>query len=167
MMLRRTMVLVVALAGSMACASESYSPPEGGAWQLARVYLSPTGPFREATGVTVFACNLAETQHRLQLYAEKVRPGALYSVWIVTMDGNKVASTWEATSRWRPLRADAQGVVAFVSNLPWCPVGRDVVVVKYHPSGVNRGFWGGITVLKGYLRTMEETSEPADGGGTG
>ncbi len=98
---------------------------------------------------------MAETQHRAQVYATNVRAGALYTLWLVKMDGMKVASAQELTSNWRPLRADARAVIAFVGNLPDCPVGRDAFVIKYHPNDQKGGFWDGVTVLKGYLVTME------------
>jgi hypothetical protein len=142
------------LSGS-AGASESYQPPEGGAWQTARLYLRGSGPFARATGVAVFSCNDAETQHRVQLYAKRVRPGARYTLWLLKMQGAKVAQTFEVTSGLRPLRSDSRGTVSFIGGLPWCPVTRDVFVVKHHPSGSRAGFGGGITVLKGYLPKME------------
>lgn len=139
-----------------AWASESYKPPEGGdTWQKANLYLEPVGLFKKASGVTVFACNMAETQHRCQLYAKNVRPRALYTLWIVDMEGFKVKRTHELTSRWRPLRADKRGVLYFTGNLPWCPVGRDAFVVKYHPNERRHKFSDGITVLKGYLVKVE------------
>ena len=149
---------VLAMAATIAAgavASESYTPPEGGSWQMSRLYLKPVGPFGEATGVAVFACNLAETQHRVQVYVTGVRAGALYTMWLVKMDGNKVVGTYEVTSRWRPVHADVNGVLSFVGNLPWCPMGHDAFVVKYHPDGERKGFWDGVTVLKGYLKTMD------------
>ena len=155
-MTRRAVILTVAtLVCVCAWGSESYHPPEGGSWQMARMYLKPTGPFREATGVTVFACNLAETQHRAQVYATGVRADRLYTLWLVKMDGANVASKYELTSRWRPLRSDVNGAISFVGNLPWCPIGHDAFVIKYHPNDQRGGFWAGITVLKGYLKAME------------
>ena len=139
---------------SVAFASESYKPPEGGAWQLARLYLKPTGPFGDASGVVAFICNMAETQHRVQSYVKGVRPNETYTLWLVQMNGMKVAKTHEITSHWRDLRSDRRGVIANISNLPWCPVGWDAYVVKYHPDGDPDGWNDGITVLKGYLKEM-------------
>ena len=146
---------------SVAIASESYKPPEGGAWQMERLYLKPTGPFDDASGVVAFACNMAETQHRVQSYVEEVPANSTYTLWLVDMDGNKVADRHEITSRWRDLRSDDRGVISNISNLPWCPVGWDVYVVKYHPDGDPDGWGDGTTVLKGYLKQMNGAS--ADG----
>ncbi len=155
-MLRYPLLLLLAVTpGASAWASESYKPPEGGAWQKATLYLKPTGPFHDAAGAVVFACNMAETFHRCYLHVKGVRPDALYTLWLVDMEGSKVRRTHEMTSRWHKLRADRQGMISFVGGLPWCPVGRDVVVVKYHPNDRRAGFSQGITVLKGYLRTMQ------------
>lgn len=153
--MRRLLSLGTVLLCTVAFTSESYHPPEGGAWQKARLYLSPVGPFHQASGAAVFACNLAETQHRCQLYAKGLRAGARHTVWLVDMQGTAVQRTYELTSRWRPLSADQRGVLYLITDLPWCPVGRTAVVVKYHPSGRARGFDDGLTVLKGYLAKME------------
>jgi len=147
---------------SVALASETYKPPEGGAWQMERLYLKPTGPFRDATGVVAFACNMAETQHRVQSYVRGVRANAVYTLWLVDMEGGKVANTHEITSRWRDLRSDKRGVISNINNLPWCPIGWDVYVVKYHPDGDPDGWSDGVTVLKGYLKEMT-----ADASGAG
>jgi hypothetical protein len=154
-MLRYAPVLLIAVACGSAWASESYQPPEGGAWQKARLYLKPAGPSPDASGVAVFACNTAETFHRVQVYARGVRSRGVHTLWLVDMEGSKVKRTHEMTSRWRKLRADRRGVAYFIGSLPWCPVGRTALVVKHHPNERRRGFDDGITVLKGYLRTME------------
>ncbi len=147
----------------VAFASESYKPPEGGAWQMERLYLKATGPFDDATGVVAFACNMAETQHRVQSYIEGVRANSTYTLWLVKMEGNRVADRHEITSRWRDLRSDKRGVISNISNLPWCPVGWDVYVVKYHPDNDPDGWGDGVTVLKGYLKEMTDAN--SDGGG--
>jgi hypothetical protein len=153
--MRRLLLLSAVLWGTAALASESYHPPEGGAWQKATLYLTPVGPLGQASGVAVFSCNLAETQHRYQFYGKNVRAGALCTVWLVDMEGTKVRRTHELTSRWRPLRADRRGVLYHIANLPWCPLGRGVLVVKYHPNDRARGFGDGITVLKGHMAKMK------------
>ena len=155
-MLRYYLPLVGVLLSGAVWASESYHPPEGGgAWQKVTLYLKPTGPFQEASGAVVFACNTAETFHRSYLYAKGVRADALYTIWLVEMDGFKVKRSHQITSKWSKLHADNRGVVSFVTNIPWCPVGKDALVVKYHPNDRKGSFDQGITVLKGYLRTME------------
>ena len=151
-------VTILLLACSLASASESYKPPEGGAWQVARLYLKPTGLFDDASGVVAFACNMAETQHRVQSYIKGVRPNAAYTLWLVQMDGMKVKNRHEITSRWRDVRSDERGVISNINNLPWCPVDWDAYVVKYHPDGDPDGWDDGVTVLKGYLREMLDDS---------
>ena len=164
-MMKRHRVLLTALlmASSLAFASESYKPPEGGAWQMERLYREATGPFDDATGVVAFACNMAETQHRVQSYIEGVRANSTYTLWLVDMEGSRVAKTHEITSRWRDLRSDRRGVISNISNLPWCPVGWDVYVVKYHPDGDPDGWSDGITVLKGYLKEMTDGNSGSGG----
>lgn len=147
---------------SLAAASETYKPPEGGAWQMERLYLKPAGPFGDASGVVAFACNMAETQHRAQSYVKGVPANSTYTLWLVKMDGNRIARRHEITSRWRELRSDRRGVISNINNLPWCPVGWDVYVVKYHPDGDPDGWGDGTTVLKGYLKEM--TEDDSDGG---
>ena len=142
--------------GAVVWASESYKPPEGDdAWQKATLYLKPVKKTSPASGTAIFACNLAETQHRCQLYAKHLTAQARYTLWLVNMEGHKVHQTHEVTSRWRALRTDRRGVLSFIGNLPWCPVGRDVLVVKYHPKERQLKFSDGVTVLKGYLRKLE------------
>jgi len=152
----RHLLLLIAVVCAAGWTSESYHPPEGDeAWQKGIVYLKPAGPFRKASGVAVFACNMAETQHRSQVFAKGLRAKALYTLWLVDMDGMKVARTHQMTSRWKPLRADRRGVITHIGNLRSCPASRDVVVVKYHPNEKAGAFKDGITVLKGYLHTMK------------
>ena len=101
-MWRAAGILVCAMCFATAWASESYHPPEGGgAWQKATLYLKPTGPFKEASGAVVFACNTSETFHRSYLYAKGVRAGALYTLWLVEMDGHKVKRSHQLTSNCR------------------------------------------------------------------
>jgi hypothetical protein len=131
---------------------------------MARLYLEPTGVFEDATGVVAFACNMAETQHRVQSYIEGVRPNSAYTLWLVDMEGNAIAQKHEITSRWRDLRSDRRGVISNIDKLPWCPVGWDVYVVKYHPDGDPDGWNDGVTVLKGYLKQMLDEASDSDGG---
>ena len=154
-MLRNCLLPMAVLFSTVVWASDSYKPPEGGAWQKATVYLKATGRTGERLGTVVFACNLAETQHRAQLYAQGLRAGKRYTLWIVTMEDNKVKQAYQVTSKRRLLRADGRGVVTFIGNLPWCPVNKTAVVLKRHPDGRRDKFRDGVTVLKGYLVRME------------
>ena len=145
--------LFTLIIGAVVWASEGYKPPEDDAtWQKTALYLKPIEKSSPASGAALFACNLAETQHRCQLYAKHLTAQARYTLWLVNMEGNKVKQTHEVTSRWRPLRADPRGVLSFIGNLPWCPVGRDVLVVKSHANERGLKFSDGVTVLKGTLR---------------
>lgn len=141
-MMRRLVpvLLLLALSAALGWASSTpYNPPEGGdEWQYVTVVLKGTATDADASGKAILACNMAETQHRIQLAAEKLVARGAYSVWLAkyNKDGSKMLSQTRLDDASKRLRADAKGKLAFTANLSACPQGRYThVVVRYHADG--------------------------------
>jgi len=154
----KTWVLCIAavlLTGSMGWSSTPYTPPEGGdEWQYSTVILKGTDVEKEATGKAILACNMAETQHRIQLTAQKVVPNGTYSVCLVKYDAEKDKAVKElrVDNPDRPLKADQYGKLAFASNLETCPQGKYThVCIRYHVDADPRNTKGAKTALKGVI----------------
>ena len=148
------MILVLAAAAAWA-SSTPYEPPEGGdKWQFSTVVVKGTPIDRDAIGKAVLSCNMAETQHRIQLQASKLVPRAVYSVWLVKHDSalKKALKKSRADNPSRRLKADKYGKLAFAANLNACPQGKyDHVVVMLHGDGDPKNVRGAKAALKGKI----------------
>ncbi len=136
-------MVVVWLVGAWAGAdSTPYRPPEGGdRWQYSTVVLKGTEVDKDAKGKAILACNIAETQHRIQLAAENLVKEGTYSVWLVKFDvkKRKTIRQTRVDDPARSLKADLFGKLALASNLSSCPQGRyNQVQVRYHADGNSR-----------------------------
>ena len=155
--MRRTIVVCAVLwclAASLAWASSTpYEPPEGGdKWQKVTVALKGTDVDKDAQGNAVLACNIAETQHRIQLAAKNVEANGVYSVWLVKVDKKKVLRQTRVDDPDRPLKADKHSKLAFASNLDACPQGKYThVEVRYHEDGDAKNIRGAKTALSGKI----------------
>jgi hypothetical protein len=133
-------LLLLVLAAVVGWASSTpYQPPEGGdEWQSVTVVLTGTAADANATGKAVLACNMAESQHRIQLAAQKLVARGTYSVWLAkySKEGSKLLSQVRVDDSSKRLRADGDGKLALAANLSACPQGRYThVVVRYHADG--------------------------------
>ena len=148
-------VVAVFLTGSLGWSSTPYTPPEGeDEWQYITVILKGTEVDKDARGKAILACNMAESQHRAQLSAEKIVPRGTYSVWLVKYDAEKkkIVKQTRVDNPKRRLRADRYGKLAFASNLNSCPQGKYThVYVRYHADGNPRNTKDAKTALKGAL----------------
>jgi len=148
-------ILVVLLTAAFGWSSTPYSPPEGGdEWQYSTVILKGTDVDKNATGKAILACNMAETQHRIQLTAQKVVPKGTYSIWLVKYDAEKKKTVRQlrVDNPDRPLKADQYGKLAFASTLRACPQGKYThVAIRYHADADPRNIKEAKTALKGNI----------------
>lgn len=147
----RLALVAALLATGLAYPSETYHPPTGGRWQKSVVYLTAAQPGSHAVGDCLLACNLAETEHRLELYARGLKPGATYTIWLWKEKTGASVKTRQVTSRWRLAKADARGDLHFTASLAQCPSTANALLVRYHAPGQPASFTGGVTVLRGRL----------------
>ncbi len=146
--------IAIALVSTAVMASTPYEPPEGGdEWQKVTVVLTGTSEDADAAGKAVLACNMAETQHRIQASAQKLTPRATYSVWLVKLnDEGKLVRQLRCDNPDRQLRADKNGKLSLAANLPSCPQGKyNMVVVRLHPEGDPKDRTNMVTVMKGAI----------------
>jgi len=149
-------LVVTCLTVSFAWASSTpYEPPEGGdRGQKVEVPLQGTDIAKGAEGTAVLACNMAESQHRIQLAAKGVKGGGVYSVWLVKFDAEKkkVVRQTRVDNPNRALKADKDGKLAFASNLDACPQSRyNRGEVRYHADGNAKNAAGAKAALSGEL----------------
>ncbi len=135
--MRYVLLAIVAASCCLASASQSYRPPAGGeAWQLAKAYLQAQPASAGAEGAVALLCNEAETQHRVQCYARGLRPGEVYSLWLLRRGADGGWDVAQRTSRRiRPARADEEGEFRLTVGVRACPLGRfDAIGLRREPT---------------------------------